>query len=203
MDFARLTDHLRRFTPFADAAEARLALASSLERLGFLLPEHLIRKLQAALPAECSPPLLAGLAATRLADQVPPSGASAPLSGQALERTQEVCAVLGKLLEADLVRDLVRELPPPLASALDGSAVHTAPDAQARPASAPGHHLSDAMVGSKNSLASGRPKAAHQASVAADNPHEATKLSSARGLTQEREGETLADGSGRRGKRGA
>jgi uncharacterized protein (DUF2267 family) len=60
----------------------------------------------------------------------------------------------------------------------------------------PNHHtLAEGRPGSRHPLSESRPERAHAHSVAqADNPHGDTKLSSATGLTQEREQETLAAG---------
>ncbi len=55
--------------------------------------------------------------------------------------------------------------------------------------------LAEGRPGSAHPLSEARPERAQSQSVArADNPHGDTKLSSATGLTQEREGETLATG---------
>jgi hypothetical protein len=63
------------------------------------------------------------------------------------------------------------------------------------PAGAPGD-LAEGRPGARNSLASGDPALlAHRHSVArSDDPHGDSKLSSARGLTQERDEDTLASG---------
>ncbi|MCI0573615.1 MAG: DUF2267 domain-containing protein [Myxococcaceae bacterium] len=55
------------------------------------------------------------------------------------------------------------------------------------------HTLAEGQPGSRHPLSEARPERAHSHSVArADNPHGDSKLSSATGLTQEREQETLA-----------
>src|SRR5262249_10358332 len=55
-----------------------------------------------------------------------------------------------------------------------------------------------AAPGSRHPLSEAAPRPAQAGSViSADNPHGDTKLSSARGLTQEREGETLSTGNPR------
>ena len=110
MEFARLIDHLRNFTPLGGDAEARLALASTLETLAVELPEHLVRALKAALPVECSPPLLAGLAASRQAEQGSTPHASTSLRGQALERTQEPRDPPGSRPQPEVLRRGVLDL---------------------------------------------------------------------------------------------
>jgi hypothetical protein len=55
------------------------------------------------------------------------------------------------------------------------------------------HTLAEASASSSRPLYAAQPQRAQSESVArSDNPHGETKLSSARGLTQEREDETLA-----------
>ncbi|HVK68207.1 MAG TPA: DUF2267 domain-containing protein, partial [Polyangium sp.] len=58
-----------------------------------------------------------------------------------------------------------------------------------------GKTLATGRAGSQTPLSEARPERAHGESVVrAENPHGETKLSSSRGLTQEREQETLAEG---------
>ena len=55
--------------------------------------------------------------------------------------------------------------------------------------------LGEASPGSRHPLSTSRAESAHQHSVArSDDPHGETKLSSASGLTQERESESLSKG---------
>jgi hypothetical protein len=64
--------------------------------------------------------------------------------------------------------------------------------AAAGPAPGEGHTLADGRVGSHRPLSEAHPGEAQPGSVRAKAPHADTKLSSSRGLTQEREGRTLA-----------
>lgn len=188
-----LVGELRRLAPFETAADAELALISSLETLGFLLPAHLVRKLEAALPSACEKPLASGREVSRAGARGGDADSTLPAAGQALERVQEVCALLAKRLPPELVGALVRELPAPLASAFAGGGARSVPEAGHVTRSEGPRHVSTAAIGSAHSLASGRPAGPQQESVDAANPHADTKLSSARGLTQEREGESLAE----------
>lgn len=54
--------------------------------------------------------------------------------------------------------------------------------------------LSEGRPGSRHPISEARPTQRQQHSVEDDNPHGDTKVSSATGLTQEREHETLAEG---------
>jgi uncharacterized protein (DUF2267 family) len=200
---AQLIEEILRRAPFENGDDAQLALVSCLETLGFMLPEPLVGALSAALPRACGALLSLGLS-VRLRHPRVREDKSEPLSlnRQTLERVQEICRVLGELLPGELVARLVAELPAQLATALDGRAPHAQLPLRTRPsrvsASLPSHHLSDAVPGSTNPLYRGRPAGAHEASVASENPHGDSKLSSASGLTQEREHESLADTAARR-----
>jgi len=58
-----------------------------------------------------------------------------------------------------------------------------------------GRHLADARPGGAHPVSEASAERAHSESVArSDDPHGDTKLSGAKGLTQEREGESLAEG---------
>jgi uncharacterized protein (DUF2267 family) len=128
MNYETLITKVMSLAPFSNADDARLALISSLETLGFLLPERLVQALASELPHECAAALSLGLSVGQRHPRVRGDKAQAlPLSGQTLERVQEICSALGKLLAAELVASLVAELPAELASAFDGGAAHTAP----------------------------------------------------------------------------
>ena len=58
-----------------------------------------------------------------------------------------------------------------------------------------GHRLADGRPGSAHPLSEAKASEAHAESVArTDDPHAETRLSSAKGMTQEREQESLAEG---------
>jgi uncharacterized protein (DUF2267 family) len=191
MNYEALLLNVMSHTPFARSDEAGLALTTSLETLGFLLPERMVQRLESALPAECTSALWLGRSVGQWRTVPNPDAAELHLHGHTLERVQAICAVLGKLLPPELVQGLIADLPPRLAEAFDGSAVTSAPhlssgrahgSTRATPtvASSAGH-LSEARVGSEHPLCTARPTPAQQDSVAAENPHGDTKLSSARG----------------------
>lgn len=198
MDQTTLRDALRRRAPFPNDADAQAALTETLATLGALLPERQRRALHDALPAAYSE-LLTSHGAASASER----GPAALHEGRELERMQEVCALLGEVLPTELVVDLMRELPVLLAAAFSGSAAEGAPATHHTPHTRRdgARHLSEARPGATHTLANGRPGAAQQESVAADNPHQDSKLSSARGLTQERESESLADTTAPRARR--
>jgi len=202
------SDLIQKLTSFMPGHEdAERGLATTLETLGFLLPERLVRALEAALPAECSDPLALGLSASRLQLRTHGAVGGGTLPRQVMERIQMICTALEPVLPPDLVPDLLRELPPPFQAAFGRHPTPSPPLraprgtlASGRPGS--GRPLSEAAPGSTHPLHSARPAAAHQESVQSSNPHGDTKLSSAHGTTQEREHETLAEGRSERTRSG-
>lgn len=116
--------------------------------------------------------------------------------GSALEHATAVCECFGRLLPADVARRLHADLPGELAALLE---LRQAPLPPQRPSherseAAPAT-LADGRQGSATPLSSGRPDRAQTHSVAANaDPHGETKLSGARGLTQERLGDSFAEG---------
>jgi hypothetical protein len=206
MNDAQLMAEILKLTPFESTDDARLALVSSLETLGFLLPERLVAELEGALPPDCTSLLALGLSVRQRQPRVRAEKTAAlSLERHTLERVQEICRVLGKLLAPELVGRLVAELPTQNAQAFAGRTAHSPLPPRARPAhvppALPSRHLSEAEPGSESPLYRARPPAAHSQSVVSENPHGDNKLSSARGVTKEREHETLADPSSRDGNR--
>jgi uncharacterized protein (DUF2267 family) len=111
--------------------------------------------------------------------------------GRAVEYTGVVCQFLAEALSPGTLHRLREALPEPMSALLlprePGESfeyVHLDPGRRT---------LSEGRPGSRHPLSEARPERVHMHSVAReDNPHGDTKLSSARGLTQEREQETLA-----------
>jgi uncharacterized protein (DUF2267 family) len=113
--------------------------------------------------------------------------------GFAVEHTGAVCQVVAEALSPGTLYRLRAALPEPMGALFTprepvGHFEHAHLD--------PSHHtLAEGRPGSRHPLSESRPERAHAYSVArTDNPHGETKLSSATGLTQEREQETLAAG---------
>jgi uncharacterized protein (DUF2267 family) len=113
--------------------------------------------------------------------------------GMALEHTGVVCQVVAEALPPGTLHQLREALPEPVAALFTPREpveplehVHLDPRR---------HTLAEGRPGSRHPVAEARPERVHTHSVVrADNPHGDTKLSSASGLTQEREQETLATG---------
>jgi hypothetical protein len=124
---------------------------------------------------------------------------------RAVEEMQLVCAELARLVDPEVRGALVRALPDQLATLFQPIEPHEAPPvgagtghtlAQGKPGSS--HPLSEARAGSTHPVGTAQPRARQPNSVAEPNPHGDSKVSSARGLTQEREHESLAEGRSKR-----
>ncbi|EPX59879.1 hypothetical protein D187_002623 [Cystobacter fuscus DSM 2262] len=113
--------------------------------------------------------------------------------GRAVELTGVVCRFLAEALSPGTLHRLREELPEPMGALFSPresgerfEPVHLEPSRGT---------LAEGRPGSTHPLSEASPERAQSQSVArTDNPHGDTKLSSATGLTQEREGETLATG---------
>jgi len=118
--------------------------------------------------------------------------------GAAVELTESVLRVVGLTVDAALRSRLEKHLPPAIAAHLADRPYSEPPPRLARPLAEeppPRSTLSSGRPGSAHPVSEAPPRTAHQHSVAANpNPHEDTKLSGARGLTQERLHETLGEG---------
>ncbi|XXF76277.1 DUF2267 domain-containing protein [Myxococcaceae bacterium GXIMD 01537] len=116
----------------------------------------------------------------------------APL-GLAIERTGVVCQFVAEALTPGTLHRLRETLPEPIGALFSPRELEEPFEYVHRDPSR--HTLAEGRPGSAHPLSEARPERAHTQSVArADNPHGETKLSSATGLTQERERETLATG---------
>ncbi len=116
--------------------------------------------------------------------------------GRAREDAEVVLAVLGALVSGDRRLRIARGLPEQAAEIWLGSRELGAAPSYRGPARAPAiSTLASARPGSTHPLSEAAPSPGHSSSVARDpSPHEATKLSGAKGLTQERLDETLGAG---------
>lgn len=193
---SEIVERIRSLAPFLDRAGAEHALSTTLEALATLLTSDERSQLAAALPGEL---------AQSLRGAQPASGSPADLFadvakrghwplGRAIELVQVTCHALGDALpRATLVR-LARHLPE-LAPLLQPS---EAPPIADVPPAVPQNtrDLAGGRPGSQRSIAASDPSIlAHRHSVARnDDPHAEDKLSSSRGVSQERDDHTLATG---------
>ncbi len=118
----------------------------------------------------------------------------------AVEGAQVALAALGEALPEELVVRVRKQLHPEVALALAPRPDEPAPETperhfQPEAPRTPQGTLATGRPGSQHPVAEARPEAAHTHSVARSAaPHADSKLSSARGLTQEREHESLSAG---------
>lgn len=191
-----LLSHVAEHTGQSDTRAAEHTLRTVLAVLGERLREPLIQAVADDLPGSLAEGLREGeghqefnLAEfhARVAGRM-----RVPL-GRAVEITGVVCQFLAEALTPGTLHRLQEALPEPLSALFtprepDEPFEHVHLD--------PSHRtLAEGRPGSAHPLSEARPDRSHSQSVArTDNPHGDTKLSSATGLTQEREGETLAAG---------
>jgi uncharacterized protein (DUF2267 family) len=187
--FARVAEHTA-----LDEASAQALVDTTLRALSLQLGASAADALAAELPG----PLAAGLRGTGHGH---PANAEALFSAVrrarrlrrsvAVEQVQVVCQALAGLLGPDALRALQNNLPE------DVGALFVEPP---RPSPRPSPHLdrarrtlAEGYGGGGRPLFAASPERAQSGSVVrSPNPHGDTKLSTATGLTQEREAETLA-----------
>lgn len=120
-------------------------------------------------------------------------------AGRAVEDTEIVLAALGETLGGERAKRLAKALPETAADLVLGKRdpdpsleVPAHPDSRRAPRM---NTIATGRPGSAHPVSEARPPSGHSHSVAVeDAPHADTKLSSARGTTQERLHETLAEG---------
>jgi uncharacterized protein (DUF2267 family) len=201
-------EQLLERAPFTTTSEARSALQATLRALRSGLTDDEARALAQELDGPWAAPLREGVYEGELTVEefyrLVAFHEQRRLSVGA-EHAQIVCRALGSLLSPTALQRLVQQAPL-LAREFDAPPapqVIQCPE-HLRAAAAPEHTLAGGRPGSSRPLSEARPNPdrtlsggraenAHAHSVArSDDPHADTKLSSARGLTQEREGESLA-----------
>jgi uncharacterized protein (DUF2267 family) len=194
-----LVARVRELGPFGDDAEATRVLVAVVGVLAaFLTPEEQL-SLRAALPRELSAAFTTGTM------HPPPATAAAFFEGVrasegirkslAVEHAEIVCRVLGELFPDALLARLARSLPQIATLFLSREEVEPPLSNEERASDAP-NDLAEGRPGGSHPLSSANPdQIAHRHSVARSNdPHAESRLSSARGLTQERQGRTLSTG---------
>lgn len=193
---ARLTKLVRE-RGLADDRSAHRAIMATLQALGSRVPaperEALARALPLKLARAVSAERFRGAgtardlyAAVERAERVKP--------GYAHEHVQIVLRALGELLPDELDDRVEEAIAPSIAELLRGFAqTDGEPPPYAEVHSARHHTLATGKPGSAHPLSESPPPGPQSESVAAENPHADTKLSTAHGETQEREHESLAD----------
>ena len=193
-DFIERVEGLGSFGP----GQADAATRATLEALGAALLPAERRTLAEGLPEELAALVLEAkeprdaLDLERFYQRV--QRHESVRSGRAHEHAQIVCRVLATVVPGENLALVGRRVPwlAPLFEAPERTET-PAPEVLRR--DAPTNTLAGGRPGSRHPLSSAVPRREQSQSVAAtDSPHADTKLSSSRGLTQERENETLASG---------
>jgi uncharacterized protein (DUF2267 family) len=191
-----LLSHIAERAGLPGLEEAARTARAVLEALGERVSWPTLQALGEDLPA----PLMAGLGSLEHGQDFDLGELHARVArraqvrlGLAVEHTRAVCQVLAEALSPGTLYRLREALPEPMSALFTprergGRFEHVHLDPSRRT-------LAEGRPGSQHPLSEARPERAHTHSVArADNPHQDTKLSSATGITQEREQETLASG---------
>ncbi len=184
IDLETFQSEVERLGPFESRQHAERAIASTLRALRSLLLEDEAAWLAKALGPRWGAELQRGrfderASAESMLEQASRIEAGSPGIGR--EHAQVVCAELGRYLPPAVQRRLIASLPA-LADLL------TAPlRPPSRPPPAHGshgdHNLAAGHPGGAHPLSESKPRPAHQHSVArSDDPHWATRISSAPGI---------------------
>lgn len=191
-----LLDRIKLFAALTSDADAAKAFKATLAALGDRLPDDDRERIATGLPASArallrSRSFRGSFGETEFFRRV--QRRESVRIGFAREHAQAVCRAIAESLDEGTLRALDRALPAELAELFHVPAPFLASEP---PVSTAGsrHILATGKPGSRHPLSESAPPSAHADSVARANPHGATKLSSARGLTQERENESLATG---------
>ncbi len=183
-----------------DGETAVRALRATLAVLGERLVDDEAAALAEVLPAELAPAVEnveydSDFGSADLYDRVRHRELTTP--GDAKEHAEMIIGALGEFLDDDLRARLARALPLQVAEVLLGRPVDQEPPPHGMPPrAAKASTLATGRAGSRHPLCDASAAAAvgQTHSVACNPwPHDDTKLSSSRGLTQERLHETLAD----------
>lgn len=204
MRYAQLIERVVALAGLQQASEAERAVEATLPSLAEVLAADDADALRRGLPAQASRWLQVDTpAAERPSDDVDAFYArvadrSGLELGFAREQAQAVLAAVAEIADQDAVHRVTRHLRPELAALFSLPHEGLGPRSHSpRSAPTPGatSTLAAGRPGSRHPIAEARPDAAHAHSVArSSDPHGDSKLSSARGLTQERLDESLATG---------
>ena len=207
VDHEAFIDRVKELGPFEDRAHAEHAVLLTMQALRRILMADEAMWLGAELDEKLRGGLLAGadLGPDDIYSELAEREGVGP--GMGAEHVQVVLRSLAEALPPPVIGRLRKHLPrwsrelevpeapaPVSAAAVLRAAEPTTPShlAQGRPGGA--RPVSESAPGSRHPLSTSAPHSGHSHSVAQnEDPHGDTKLSGARGLTQEREGDSLAN----------
>lgn len=191
---------LRELAPFADDRAAMRALEATVNALWIRLYPEERAQLAAELPSPVAERLQApgppGAVRRRrsrfAADVARKEDVPLPL---ATEHMEVVCRALSELMQT-ATRTWLAERLPEVAELFELPQAEQPPEHERPSSPEAARNLASGRPGSTHPLSSANPELlAHEHSVArSDDPHASSKLSSARGLSQERDHRTLANG---------
>jgi uncharacterized protein (DUF2267 family) len=202
MTYEDLVAEVQRRGGLESVTEAERAVAVTARVLGeCLLPDE-AAPVAAALPERVAARVRAGVYShdfdiEEMYDRVARGEGSGRRFGA--EHAQVVCQVLAESMPEALRTRLSRHLGPGYAGLFEPRLPLSRPPRPVRTTppveSGRGSTLATGRLGARHPLAEGQADRAHAESIASSpDPHGETKLSSSHGLTQERLGDTLADG---------
>jgi len=197
LDYGRLLEQVRQRAALPDNERAERAVLATFEALGERLLAMDARQLAQELPQ----PLSGALQARSRPGEFPLSELFQRVAQRevvslptAREHAISVCMAAADWLDEEVAIHFRERLPSEFAQLLEPPPRFEQP-VHSHVVVGRDTTLSGGRVGSQHPLSEARPDRAHSQSVArAENPHADTKLSSSRGLTQERVERTLAEG---------
>ena len=197
---AELVERVMADSGMGEPADAERALRATLTTLGERLTESEAAALARELPQSLATSLLASaydidFDAAELYERVRRREGATP--GFSREHAQVVLKVIGSSIGDELRGRLARVLPPEISEVMQPRRASMPPPHEAPSHAPPLTTLATGKPGSSHPVSASAAPAGHTHSVAREaNPHADTKLSGARGLTQEREGDALANARG-------
>jgi uncharacterized protein (DUF2267 family) len=195
MDYEQFVDRASLHAGLSDRGRAESMVRAVIEALGELIDHVHREELAAHLPAPVAQMLRRHAPDPELDEmgfvRRVSSGVPEPDS-LALEHATAVLEAFAAELAPEIRRTLVAQLPEGVREWLRPRFASSAPPPPAGPGT--GHRLADGRSGSSHPISEAAPKRAQSGSVARSaDPHADTRISSATGMTQEREHEDLAE----------
>jgi uncharacterized protein (DUF2267 family) len=203
IDHRNLIETVRARSGFRTNGESERAVHAVLSALGDVLGADEVNRLARELPERAAQLVRTGAATARFdrrdfAERV--ARREGVESSFGLEHAEVVCAALFSALTNETRAHLLRSLDADVASLFTTAERERPTETTVQRAPKDRSTLAEGRPGSRHPVSESKPGGAQTHSVADANPHADTKLSSAKGLTQEDLGETLATG-GHRSKR--
>lgn len=198
VDYEGFIEQVRVRTGLGSRAMVETAVRAVTEALGALIDHAHREEIAAHFPAAIAQML-------RGAPSDPDADASAFLrrvagvehlpAGFAVEHATAILETIGGALHPSARRLLASRLPEEMRDWIEPRRVTAPPHAERAPQPAPSETLAEGHPGSRHPLSEAAPHGAQSESVASRaDPHADSRLSSAHGMTQEREHEDLAEG---------